>query len=127
MTELFSVLYYTVFPFCGRFLGQIAALAQIPTGRMIEAFGGSYTVYYTNLFTGEQGLFNLWLNIGEGNNWGMLLAVVVAPVKWVWNIFLNVFNVSGDLPLWCGLLILIATGMIFIGFVKFVKNVFTIF
>ena len=120
MDNLFSLLYDTVFPWLGKFFGQLAGFASSSTDVVFRhCFGLDEKPFipYTNVFTGETG------NIPNFNVSDVLSYIANETV----GNYIEILGI-GDLPFWLGLLILLSSVLLaIISFKmiwKFLKSTF---
>ena len=120
MDNLFSLLYDTVFPWLGKFFGQLAGFASATTQDVFDSIFGLGVkpfITYTNVFTGKVGLI-------PHTNVSDVLSYIASET--IGN-YIGLLGI-GDLPFWLGLLILLSSVLLaIIAFKmiwKFLKSTF---
>lgn len=108
---MFSLLYNTVFPWLGKFFGQLAAIAGSSTDlvfRHIFGVGDKPLIRFTNVFTGETG-YILGMPVSD------VLSVIAQST--IGN-YIDLLGIR-SLPFWLGLLIMFSSIFMFVISFKF--------
>ena len=120
MDNLFSLLYDTVFPWLGKFFGQLAGFASSSTQLVFDhcfGLGEKPFIPYTNLFTGNEGFIPIF-QVSD-----VLSYIANSTIGY----YIKVLGI-GDLPFWLGLLIFLSSVLLaIISFKmiwKFLKSTF---